>query len=109
MKLINPDFKEIKFGRKKIKVRYANILRDKNCYGEYNPNDNTVTFDSNLKGEEFLNTLIHELFHIIITLNKISVKDRGEEPIAMAVGDGFTKILKQNPKIRDFIYECFDV
>ena len=30
---------------------------------------------------------------------KINVNHKGEEPIAIAVGNGFTKIFKQNPKL----------
>jgi hypothetical protein len=29
----------------------------------------------------------------------INVNDRGEEPIAIAVGNGYTKIFTQNPKL----------
>ena len=68
----------------------------------------TVNFDQNMKGEVFLNTLLHEIFHIIIFNEGLKVKDRGEEPIVMALGDGLTKVLKQNKKVRDYIYDCFD-
>jgi len=42
---------------------------------------------------------MHELFHIIIFYAGINVNDRGEEPIAQAVGDGYAKIFKQNPHL----------
>ena len=35
MTFINPDLKFIKYGRRKIKVKYKTL---KNCYGEYDPN-----------------------------------------------------------------------
>ena len=38
----------------------------------------------------------------------MNIKDRGEEPIVKALGDGLTKIFKQNKKVRNFIYDCFE-
>jgi predicted SprT family Zn-dependent metalloprotease len=108
MNLINPNFKVIKYGKKRIKVIYSDLLKTDSCYGLYDTNKQTVNFDQNMKGELFLNTLLHEIFHIIIFNDGIKVKDRGEEPIVMALGDGLTKILKQNKKVRDYIYDCFD-
>ena len=42
---------------------------------------------------------MHELFHVIINLTDINVNKRGEEPIAQAIGDGYEKVFKQNPKL----------
>ena len=38
----------------------------------------------------------------------MNIKDRGEEPIVNALGNGLVKVLKQNKKVRNFIYDCFD-
>jgi predicted SprT family Zn-dependent metalloprotease len=42
---------------------------------------------------------MHELFHLIIHYSGIKVHDKGEETIAQVVGDGYTKIFKQNPHL----------
>ena len=42
---------------------------------------------------------MHELFHIIIYYAGINVNERGEEPIATAVGNGYEKVFKQNQKL----------
>ena len=47
--------------------------------------------------------VIHEIFHIIMHFEKINFKF--EEPIAIAVGNGFTKIFKQNPKLFKQLYK----
>ena len=108
MELINPNFKVIKYGRKSIKVHYSDLIKTDNCYGLYDPNTQTVKFDQNMKGEVFLNTLLHEIFHIIIYNEGMNIKDRGEEPIVNALGNGLVKVLKQNKKVRNFIYDCFE-
>ena len=108
MELINPNFKVMKYGRKSIKVLYSDLMETDNCYGLYDPNTQTVNFDQNMKGEVFLNTLLHEIFHIIIYNEGMNIKDRGEEPIVNALGNGLVKVLKQNKKVRNFIYDCFE-
>ena len=52
---------------------------------------------------------MHELFHIIIYHEDINVNDRGEEPIAVAVGDGYTKIFKGNPRLKNYLMRLLKV
>ena len=52
---------------------------------------------------------MHELFHIIIFHEGIDVNKKGEEPIATAVGNGYAKIFKGNPKLRAYLYRLLGV
>lgn len=90
------NIQNIKYGRKKIQVKFE-IL--KNLYGYFETEKELLVIDKRVKGLRLFNTIMHELFHIIIHYAKITVADRGEEPIAQAVGDGYAKIFKQNPKL----------
>jgi hypothetical protein len=90
------NIQSIKYGRKKIQVRFE-IL--KNLYGYFETEKEILVIDSRVKGLRLFNTIMHELFHIIIFYAGINVNDRGEEPIAQAVGDGYSKIFKQNPHL----------
>ena len=103
MSFINPELKSIKYRKRKISIVYKNL---DDCYGLYDPNKQTLYFDQNIKGERLFNTLIHELFHIIIFNDGIDVNKRGEEPIAQAVGDGYTRVFKQNPNLWNILHEC---
>ena len=100
MTLVNPELSFIKYGRRKVKIIYKDL---KDCYGLYDPNKQTLSLDQNMKGERFFNTMIHELFHVICFNENIDVNQRGEEPIAGAVGDGYTRIFKQNPNLWDIL------
>ena len=91
-----PQLEHILFGKKKIKVKFE-IL--KQMYAYYEPNKNLLVIDKRVKGLKLFNTIMHELFHVIINLTDINVNKRGEEPIAQAVGDGYEKVFKQNPKL----------
>ena len=91
-----PQLEHISYGRKKIKVSFE-ILEQ--MYAYYEPNKNLLVIDKRVKGLKLFNTIMHELFHIIINLADINVNKRGEEPIAQAIGDGYEKVFKQNPKL----------
>jgi len=86
----------ILYGRKKIKVKFEKL---NNLYAYYTPNKKILVIDHTVKGLKLFNTIMHELFHIIIDHANIDVNGRGEEPIAEAVGDGYEKVFKQNPKL----------
>lgn len=88
--------KTILYGRRKIKVIFKPL---KHLDGYFETNKHLLVIDKNLRGLDLFNTVIHEFFHMIMFYEKINVNDRGEEPIAIAVGNGFTKIFKQNPKL----------
>ncbi len=100
MSLVNPELSFLKYRKRKIKIVYKDL---KDCYGLYDPNKQTLYLDQNMKDERFFNTIIHELFHVICFNENIDVNQRGEEPIAQAVGDGYTRIFKQNPNLWDIL------
>ena len=49
--------------------------------------------------------LFHELWHIIVDLNKKKIKNIGEESCALLT-EQFAVILKKNPKLKRLIYNC---
>ena len=93
----------IKYGKRKIKVEYV-LLKD--CLGLYDPNFHILQIDKRLKGLKLFNTLMHELFHIIMNMEDINVNTKGEEPIAVAVGNGYEKIFKANPFLVKVLTKC---
>lgn len=93
----------IKYGKRKIKVHYE-ILKD--CFGLYDPNLHTLHLDKRLKDSMLFNTLMHEMFHIIMNMQNIDVNTKGEEPIAIAVGNGYEKIFKANPSLVKILTKC---
>ena len=99
MNFINPELKFIKYRKRKLKIVYKNL---DDLYGLYDPNKQIIYFDQNMKGERLFNTI----FHVICYNDGIDVNKRGEEPIAQAVGDGYTRIFKQNPKLWDILQDC---
>ena len=93
----------IRYGKRKIKIQYV-LLDD--CFGLYDPNLHTLQIDKRLKGLRLFNTLFHEMFHIIMNMENINVNEKGEEPIAVAVGDGYEKIFMANPFLFRLLTKC---
>ena len=93
----------IRYGKRKIKIQYV-LLDD--CFGLYDPNLHTLQIDKRLKGLRLFNTLFHEMFHIIMNMENINVNEKGEEPIAVAVGDGYEKIFMANPSLFRLLTKC---
>jgi len=87
---------QIKYGRNIIKVEYKKL---QDFDGYFETKKKLLVIDKTIKGVKLFNTIIHEIFHIIMYFEKITVYQKGEEPIAIAVGNGYTKIFKQNPKL----------
>ena len=96
MALKKPQFKHILFGRNKIKVIYEPL---KGLDGYFETNQKLIVLDSRIKGIRLFNTIIHEIFHVIAYYSKIKFKNMSEEQMAIKIGDGYTKIFKQNPKL----------
>lgn len=94
--------KTILYSRRKIKVIFKPL---KHLDGYFETEKHLLVIDKNLKGIELFNTIIHEFFHMIMFYEKINVNNRGEEPVAIAVGNGFTKIFKQNKNLFKQLYK----
>jgi hypothetical protein len=96
MAIKKPQFEHILFGRNKIKVIYEPL---KGLDGYFETNQKLIVLDSRIKGKRLFNTIIHEIFHVIAYYSKIKFKNMSEEQMAIKIGDGYTKIFKQNPKL----------
>ena len=86
----------IRYGRRKIKLKFEKL---KGLDGYFQTEKNLLVIHNELNGIDLFNTIIHEFFHIIMFYENINVNERGEEPIAIAVGNGYTKIFTQNPEL----------
>ena len=75
-------------------------------YGFYTPANNTIVIQKDLNKRDYLDTLIHEIFHFVADKSDINFKNLGEEGIAKFVGSEFSKILIQNPKLVNLIKRC---
>ena len=79
--------------------------KQKGSLAIYDPNDSTLKINPFLSKNTLVKILFHELWHIIVDLNKKKIIDIGEEKCAILV-EQFAVILKKNPKLKRLINNC---
>jgi len=100
MALKKPQFEHILYGRSKIKVIFEPL---KSLDGYFETQQKLIVLDSRIKGKRLFNTIIHEIFHVIAYYSKLKFKNMSEEQMAIKVGNGYTAIFKQNPKLWKYL------
>ena len=100
MAIKKPQFEHILYGRSKIKVIFEPL---KSLDGYFETNQKLIVLDSRIKGKRLFNTIIHEIFHVIAYYSKLKFKNMSEEQMAIKVGNGYTTIFKQNPKLWKYL------
>ena len=100
--------KEIKYRNFKVKiVKLAKKdAKKENIYGYYDTDKSVIALSEDLKKITLLDTLLHEIAHMIAHKSSIRLKNLGEEGIALLIGSEFSKIFLQNPKLITFIKRC---
>ena len=94
--------KNIQYKGRNIKVLWE---KQKGSLGIYDPNDLTLRIKPKMSKLMLGKILFHELWHIIVDLNKKKIKNIGEEACAMLT-EQFAVILKKNPKLKRLINRC---
>ena len=79
--------------------------KQKGSLGIYDPNDSTLKINPFLSKNTLVKILFHELWHIIVDLNKKKIIDIGEEKCALLT-EQFAVILKKNPKLKRLMNNC---
>ena len=100
--------KEIKYRNFKVKIvklTRKQAIKD-NIWGYYDTNKSVIAVQENLKNITLLDTLLHEIAHMIAHKSSIRLKNLGEEGVATFIGSEFSKIFLQNPKLITFIRRC---
>jgi len=100
--------KEIKYRNFKVKiVKLARKdAKKENIYGYYDTDKSIIALSEDLKKITLLDTLLHEIAHMIAHKSSIRLKNLGEEGVATFIGSEFSKIFLQNPKLITFIKRC---
>lgn len=100
--------KEIKYRNFKVKiVKLARKDAKKdNIWGYYDTDKSIIAIQEDIKNITLLDTLLHEIAHMIAHKSKIRLRNLGEEGVASFIGSEFSKIFLQNPKLITFIKSC---
>lgn len=99
--------KQIIFGSKIVTLNFIEkeLADKKKIFGEFDVTKNTITLDKSLQDIELLNTIIHEIFHMLIDEYGIDLKKKEEELVCNSLANGVNHILYQNQDLLEFLYK----
>jgi hypothetical protein len=99
--------KEIIFGSRIIKLNFIEkeLASKKKIFGEMDCDSNTLTIDKSLDNIQTINTLLHELCHMIHSEYLIELPAKAEEVVCNSIANGICHTLYQNQDLLDFLYK----
>ena len=99
--------KEIIFGSRIIKLNFIEkeLASKKKIFGEFDCDNNTLTIDKSLDNIQTINTILHELCHMIHDEYKLDLPLKAEELVCNSIPNGICHTLYQNQDLLDFLYK----
>ena len=91
-----------------IKFKYMDkktSIKEK-AYGIYDPKFRTILIYKNMKKRDLLNTVLHELVHLIGDKSKYKIRNFSEEKVCNLIGDELGYLFCKNPQMINFIKRC---
>jgi Zn-dependent peptidase ImmA (M78 family) len=100
----------IYLGHRKIKVKEigARTASKDEIYGDFDVNKDLIRVDKTLTPEKKLNTLIHEIIHVLLDHFNAELKLKDEEKVCEVLGSGLSDLLSQNPKVIKVINSVYN-
>jgi hypothetical protein len=77
----------------------------KKIFGEIDCDSNTLTLDKSLDNIQLVNTLLHELCHMIHSEYLIELPAKAEELVCNSTANGLCHLLYQNQDLLEFLYK----
>ena len=101
--------KAIKFGHRDLKIKYITKKEasKRGIYGEVETSTNTILIDKSLDGKVTLNTIIHELIHVIAEHYHWNLPAKDEELVCETTGNALADLFNQNPKLVEYLAFVF--
>jgi hypothetical protein len=100
----------IYLGHRKIKIKEigARTASKDEIYGDFDVNKDLIRVDKTLTPEKKLNTLIHEIIHVLLDHFNAELKLKDEEKVCEVLGSGLSDLLSQNPKVIKIINSVYN-
>ena len=98
---------EIVFGSRLIKLDFIDkdTADKKKIFGEFTSDKNLIILDKSLDNIQMINTVIHEVCHLIHDQYKLELSAKAEEVVCNSTANGICDILYQNQDLLDFLYK----
>tara|TARA_R100001460_G_scaffold62797_1_gene103009 strand:- start:90 stop:422 length:333 start_codon:yes stop_codon:yes gene_type:complete len=100
----------IYLGHRKIKVKQigAKTANKDEIYGDFDVNKDLIRIDKTLEPTRKLNTLIHEIVHVLLDHFNAELKLKDEEKVCEVLGTGLSDLFTHNPKLIKVINDVYN-
>jgi Zn-dependent peptidase ImmA (M78 family) len=98
---------KIVFGSRTVNLNFIDkdTADKKKIFGEFHCDKNEITLDKSLDTQQLLNTIIHEINHLLCDEYKLELSAKAEELVCNSLANGMCHILYQNPELLEFLYK----
>ena len=98
---------KIVFGSRTVNLNFIDkdTADKKKIFGEFHCDKNEITLDKSLDTQQLLNTIIHEINHLLCDEYKLELSAKAEELVCNSLANGMRHILYQNPELLEFLYK----
>jgi Zn-dependent peptidase ImmA (M78 family) len=113
----------IHIGHRKIKIKEISpkTASKDEIYGDYDSTKDLIRIDKSLKDGKKLNTLLHEIVHVLLDIFILKLKDeekvcevhaelklKDEEKVCEVLGVGLSDLFHNNPKLIELISSVYN-
>ena len=98
---------KIIFGSRIVNLNFIDkdTADKKKIFGEFHCDKNEITLDKSLDTQQLLNTIIHEINHLLCDEYKLDLSAKAEELVCNSLANGLCHILSQNQELLEFLYK----
>ena len=98
---------KIVFGSRTVNLNFIDkdTADKKKIFGEFHCDKNEITLDKSLDTQQLLNTIIHEINHLLCDEYKLELSAKAEELVCNSLANGLCHILYQNQELLEFLYK----
>lgn len=99
----------IHLGHRKLKVTEISpkTANKESVYGDFDPAKDKIRIDKSLTHTKKLNTLLHEIVHLLLDHFNAELKSKDEEKVCEVLGSGLSDLFAQNPRLLKYINSIY--
>ena len=100
----------IHIGHRQIKIKEISpkTASKDEIYGDYDSTKDLIRIDKSLKDGKKLNTLLHEIVHVLLDHFHAELKLKDEEKVCEVLGVGLSDLFHNNPKLIELISSVYN-
>jgi len=101
----------VKIGWNTVSFNFVepSFIKDSDCFGQYLSKEGKIDIQKELKGDQLINTILHEIIHCIIYNSSLNqdggplTDDKSEEQVTNSITNWLLNVFWDNPWLVDLL------